>query len=44
MATVEQILTLARKELGYRESPKNSNRTKYGKWYELDGKPWGVYY
>ena len=40
MATVEQILTLARKELGYRESPKNSNRTKYGKWYGLDGNPW----
>lgn len=40
MATVEQILTLARKELGYRESPANSNRTKYGKWYGLDGEPW----
>ena len=40
MATLEQILTLARKELGYRESPKDSNRTKYGKWYELDGEPW----
>ena len=40
MATVEQILTLARQELGYRESPAKSNRTKYGKWYGLDGKPW----
>ena len=40
MATVEKILTLARQELGYRESPPESNRTKYGKWYELDGEPW----
>ena len=40
MATVEEILTLARNELGYRESPANSNRTKYGKWYQLDGNPW----
>lgn len=40
MATVEQVLTLARKELGYRESPANSNRTKYGDWYGLDGEPW----
>lgn len=40
MATVEQILTLARQELGYRESPANSNQTKYGKWYGLDGKAW----
>ncbi len=40
MATVEEILNLARKELGYRESPANSNLTKYGKWYKLDGNPW----
>ena len=40
MASVEQILTLARNELGYRESPAKSNRTKYGKWYGLDGEPW----
>lgn len=40
MATAEQILSLARKELGYKESPANSNRTKYGKWYQLDGNPW----
>ncbi|MBQ9493145.1 MAG: CHAP domain-containing protein [Oscillibacter sp.] len=40
MATVEKVLTLARKELGYRESPPKSNRTKYGKWFKLDGNPW----
>ncbi len=40
MATVEEILNLARKELGYRESPADSNLTKYGKWYRLDGNPW----
>ena len=36
----EHILNIARKELGVKESPANSNRTKYGKWYGLDGFPW----
>ena len=40
MATAEQVIAIARKELNYKESPANSNRTKYGKWYGLDGKPW----
>ena len=40
MATVERVLTLARQELGYRESPPNSNRTKYGEWFKLDGYAW----
>ncbi len=40
MATAEKILELARKELGYKESPANSNKTKYGKWYGLNGNPW----
>lgn len=33
-------LQIAIGELGYTESPANSNRTKYGKWYGLDGQPW----
>lgn len=33
-------LELAITDLGYTESPKNSNKTKYGKWYGLDGQPW----
>ena len=40
MKTVSDILSTARAELGNAESPANSNRTKYGKWYGLDGEPW----
>jgi len=38
--TVEKILDVARKELGNTESPAGSNRTKYGKWFGLDGYAW----
>ena len=40
MATADQILAMARGELGYKESPAGSNRTKYGAWFGLDGQPW----
>ena len=40
MATANDIINIARGELGYTESPRGSNRTKYGKWYGLDGQPW----
>jgi len=30
---VEQVLNIARKELGVKESPRNSNRMKYNSWY-----------
>ena len=40
MATANEILAVARSELGYKESPAGSNRTKYGAWYGLDGQPW----
>lgn len=40
MATAESVLDIARKDLGYKESPPGSNRTKYGKWYGMDGQPW----
>ena len=40
MATANEILAVARKELGVKESPAGSNRTKYGTWYGLDGQPW----
>ena len=40
MATAKEILVVARSELGYTESPAGSNRTKYGKWFGLDGQPW----
>lgn len=40
MTTAEQLLDIARAEVGYSESPPNSNRNKYGKWYGMDGEPW----
>lgn len=40
--TANDILDIARGELGYKESPANSNKTKYGAWYGLDGCAWCV--
>ena len=40
MTTAERILQVARGELGYKESPAGSNRTKYGAWFGLNGQPW----
>lgn len=31
---------VALKEIGVTESPKNSNKTKYGKWFGMDGVAW----
>ena len=39
MTTAEQILQVARGELGYTESPAGSNKTKYGAWFGLNGSP-----
>lgn len=41
MATVKELLEIARGELGTKESPANSNRVKYSSWYGLTG-PWCV--
>lgn len=40
MATAKQILQLAASQVGITEQPPNSNRTKYGAWYGMDGEPW----
>lgn len=40
MSTANDLLSVARADLGYCESPANSNRTKYGEWYGLNGQPW----
>ncbi len=40
MATAERVLAIARGELGNTENPAGSNRTKYGKWFGLDGYAW----
>lgn len=34
------IIETAEKEIGYTETPPNSNKTKYGKWFGLDGNAW----
>ena len=36
----QKIVEIATKEIGVEESPKNSNRTKYGKWFGWDGVAW----
>ena len=40
MAMADKLLSIAAGELGTVEAPAGSNRTKYGKWYGLDGEPW----
>ena len=45
MAAAERVLSIARRELGTKESPANSNRVKYNAWYygrEVSGSayPW----
>lgn len=36
----EIVVAIAQKEIGYSETPINSNKTKYGKWFGLDGVAW----
>lgn len=40
MATPNDIIRIARSQLGYKEYPAGSNRTKYGKEYGMNGVPW----
>ncbi|MPM15687.1 hypothetical protein SDC9_62058 [bioreactor metagenome] len=40
MPKVSDVLNIARGELGYTENPQGSNKTKYGRWYGLNGEPW----
>ena len=37
---MKSLIDIARAEIGQTETPKNSNRTKYGKWANLDGVAW----
>lgn len=39
-ATAKAIIKWALSQVGYRESPPGSNKTKYGKAYGLNGQPW----
>lgn len=36
----QQVVAVAQQEIGVTESPKNSNKTKYGKWFGFDGVAW----
>lgn len=40
MSSAAKVLEVARAEIGYKESPAGSNKTKYGKEYGMDGQPW----
>lgn len=39
MPRAEDVLEVARRQIGYRETP-GSKSNKYGKWYGMDGQPW----
>ena len=38
--TASDVLKVAISQIGYCESPRNSNKTKYGKWFGVNGEPW----
>ena len=40
--SLKKVIETARADLGYAESPPNSNRTKYGEAYGMNGQPWCV--
>lgn len=40
--SLNKVIELARADIGYTESPANSNRTKYGEAYGMNGQPWCV--
>lgn len=37
---MQKIIDIALKEVGYSEYPAGTNKTKYGKWFGLDGVAW----
>lgn len=40
MSSANKVLQVAQSQIGYKESPKNSNKTKYGKAYGINSQPW----
>lgn len=36
----QRVVSVALGEVGTTENPRNSNRTKYGEWYGMNGQPW----
>lgn len=40
MTKTSDVLKVAVSQIGVKESPANSNKTKYGKWFGMNGVPW----
>lgn len=40
MTTPQDVLAIAAREIGYKESPVGSNRNKFGVWYGMNDQPW----
>lgn len=40
MTKASDVVKVAVSQIGYKESPANSNKTKYGKWFGMNGVPW----
>jgi hypothetical protein len=40
MTTAEDVLQVARRQIGTKESPPSTNSNKYGNWYGMDRAPW----
>lgn len=40
LTPLQKLLAIAAAEVGTTEAPPDTNRTRYGKWFGLDGVPW----
>lgn len=40
MSKADEFVNIAASQIGYKESPANSNNTKYGSWYGMNYQPW----
>lgn len=40
MSNGSKVIEIATKEIGYTETPQNSNKTKFGSWFGCDGLAW----
>jgi len=40
MTTPNDVLQVAMRQQGQKETPPGSNKSKYGNWYGMDGQPW----
>jgi surface antigen len=40
MTTIQQVLDIATRQIGYKEDPPTTNHNKFGIWYGMDYEPW----